>query len=119
MKVRDRYVKCFNMALIAAIALSAGGCAEYQVRVPDEDPLHQEYTNACMHALFWGRVIKPEVMTADCKKTGINDVIVVNNYLYDLAGVVTLGIWMPIEVRYRCKAPPIDGGKFPVPGGHQ
>ena len=33
----------------------------------------------------------------------------------DLAGVLTLGMWMPVDVRFRCKAPPTTGGVIPVP----
>ncbi len=57
-----------------------------------------------MHSLFWGFWVSPQVMSADCKR-GINDVVVDSNYLYDLASVVMLGIWMPIKGGYRCKAP--------------
>ena len=98
---------------VAALALSASlcvqGCANYQVRIPDSKPLNAEYKRGTMHALFWGFWASPQVMSADCKR-GINDVVVKSNYLYDLATVVTLGIWMPIEVSYRCKAPAVQGG---------
>jgi len=103
---------------ITAVALCAGlaltqGCANYQVRIPDSDPLEKAYQGGLMQSFFWDALVTPEVMAAECQGQAINDVVVESNYLYDLASVVTLGVWMPIEVRYRCRAPDIDGGEFP------
>ncbi len=97
-------------ALLSAIVLA--GCASHQVRTPDSDPLEQTYESRMVHAYFWGAVLDPQVVAADCED-GLNDVVVEDNFLYDLAGVVTLGIWMPGEVRYRCRAPAGDLGDFP------
>ncbi len=99
---------------IGAVLLAAtvAGCASHQVRTPDSDPLEQTYETRMVHAYFWGAVLDPQVVAADCED-GLNDVIVEDNFLYDLAGVVTLGIWMPGEVRYRCRAPGGDLGGFP------
>ena len=68
-----------------------------------------DYAEDTIHAWLWGIYVCPEVVAADCKR-GINDVVIENNYLYSLATVLTLGIWMPIDVSYRCKAPPVQGG---------
>lgn len=81
------------------------GCANYQVRMPDEDPLNKPYEGGMMHAYVGGLWYAPQVMTADCPTKAINDVVVKRNYLYDLASVLTLGLWMPIEINYRCAAP--------------
>jgi hypothetical protein len=73
-----------------------------------------------MHAFFWGLVMDPEVKIAK-DHTGddalaINDVVIKGNFLNSLISVVTLGIWMPIEVEYRAWAGEIDGGEMPGPG---
>lgn len=99
-------------ASVLLLAVILAGCASHQVRTPDSDPLEQTYESRMVHAYFWGAVLDPQVVAADCED-GLNDVIVEDNFLYDLAGVLTLGIWMPGEVRYRCHAPAGDLGGFP------
>ena len=104
------------LVLLMSVAC-AQGCASYQVRILDSDPLAPQYEGRTMHAFFWGLVMDPEVMIAK-DSTGrdaeaINDVVIKGNYLNSLISVVTLGIWMPMEVEYRSRAPDIDGGEFP------
>ncbi len=105
------YGVCF-LTLSLAVMLGAHGCAHYRVTVPDSDPL-EDYEGDKMHAFFWGLYTKPEVLAAECAGEGIDNARIQSNFFYNLAGVVTLGIWMPIEVRYQCKAPPADAGEFP------
>ena len=88
------------------------GCATHQVRTPDSDPLEQTYQQEAPQAFFWGLVQNPQVVTADCE-SGLNDVVVKRSYLHDLASVLTLGVWMPAAVEFRCRAPQGDGGSFP------
>lgn len=99
------------IVLLAGLAV-APGCSTHQVRTPDSDRLTETYKRETPQALFWGLVLKPQVVAADCK-AGLNDVVVKDNFLYDLASVLTLGIWMPSEVEYRCRAPSGSGGSFP------
>ncbi len=94
--------------LLASLALTQG-CAEYQLKMKDSDPEHNPYISEMIHAYAWGTLYSPLQITAGCNtETGINDVVVQRNYLYDLASVLTLGIWMPIEVEYRCQAGPSE-----------
>jgi len=99
------------VVLLASLAV-AQGCATHQIRTPDSDPLEQTYESETPQALFWGSVLKPQVVTADCAN-GLNDVLVKPSFLHSLATVLTLGIWMPAAVEYRCRAPHGDGGSFP------
>ena len=101
---------CVVVILVSAPALC--GCAHYRVISPDEDPLG-DYQTVTSNAYFWGALYEPEAVVAECQGQGINDVVVRRNLVHDLISVVTLGVWMPIELQYRCKAPPIDGGAFP------
>ena len=103
----------FPVLLLLAGLTCAQGCADYQVRIPDSDPLEQHYKGGMMQGYFWGFWMKPQVMAAECQGEAINDVVIKRNYLLDLASVLTLGIWMPIEVSFRCRAPDIDVGAFP------
>jgi hypothetical protein len=92
------------LVFLVGVAFTSG-CANYQVRMPDDDPINKPYEGGMMHAYVGGLWYSPQVMTADCATKAINDVVVKRNYLYDLASVLTLGLWMPIEIEYRCAAP--------------
>jgi hypothetical protein len=99
--------------------LALPGCAQYHLTIPSSDanqPEGQasEYQTETMNAYAWGLMLDPQVVGADKCTDGINDVFVDRNFGQDLASVVTLGLWMPAEVRYRCKAPGTRGGVFPV-----
>jgi hypothetical protein len=100
---------CRGPLLAAMVALQ--GCAEYRVSVPDSDPSQPEgqageYIERRMDAYFWGNVLDPQVVAAECEGEGIDDLVVQRTEQQKLISVLTLGIWMPSEVRYRCKAPP-------------
>ena len=98
------------LVLVAGLAW-AQGCANYRVTLSSSDPSIILDQGGTMHAFFWGIWYDPQVMQTKCDKKdetiGINDVEIKRNYLHDLASVLTLGIWMPIEVKFRCQAPPI------------
>jgi hypothetical protein len=89
------------------------GCATYRLRIPDDDPQVNTYQGRLVHAYFWGKWLDPQVLAAECQGEGINDVVIERTYLHDLASVLTLGIWMPLTVRFRCKAP--HGVMGPLP----
>ena len=103
------------IAVAVATAMLIQGCANYQTRVADGKPLQQEYEGGTMHAFVWGSWVSPEITSAEECKRGMYDVVVENNYLYSLASVFTLGIWMPVDVSYRCKAPGVQGGTVVPP----
>lgn len=86
------------------------GCAQYHLDMKDSDPEEESYQGKMIHALGWGLLYTPQQITTDCNtETGINDVRVKSNYLYNLVGVLTFGIWMPIEIEHRCQAGPSIG----------
>jgi len=105
-------------ALAGVLTMQA--CAEYRITVPDSDPFQpegqkSEYVDKAMNAYLWGNILDPQVLAAECQGQGINDVVVDRAYYQDLISVFTLGIWMPFDVRFRCKAPPPRGDVFPLP----
>jgi len=107
-------------AALAAGLLGLAGCADYHLTVPDSDPFtprgqESAYKTYDTSAFFWGLMLDPQVLPADCQGQGINDVFVHRNFGQDLASVLTLGIWMPAEISYQCHAPPTTGGTIPVP----
>lgn len=96
-----------SVVALALCLLFVPGCAQYRLDMKDSDPAEKPYTGKMIHALGWGLLYKPQQITTDCNtETGINDVVVKSNYLYNLAAVLTLGIWMPIEIEHRCQAGP-------------
>jgi len=107
-----------------AALLALSGCANFQVTVPDSDPIQvkdqvSEYQKKTMHAFFWGLLLDPQVLAAECRGQGINDVVIHRTLAHDLAGVITMGLWMPTEVRFRCQAPPTRRGVLPAPPKRQ
>ena len=105
-------------ACASAIALAACGCAEYRVYSEHEDPVRNDYESQTLHSMFWGLGDQPTIETDH--RYGYDDVVVHDNFLYDVVSVITLGIWKPIEVRYRERAPqgapPRPGDQPPVLG---
>ena len=96
----------FIRSIVAAVLLCAvGGCAEYRLRIADSDPTEIQYEEVTMHAYLWGTQLSPPAQEAKCGEDGINDVVIVDNLGYDFVSVLTLGIWKPITLRYRCLAP--------------
>jgi len=97
------------------------GCASFHITIPDSDPIrlaHQKdiYVEKNMHAFLWGLMLDPQLFSAECEGQGINDVVIDHNLAHSFAGVISLGLWMPTKVRFRCKAPPVrPGGVIPTP----
>jgi hypothetical protein len=101
--------------LMLAALLLAHGCATYHVRTPTSDPLTEHYQRETMHAYLWGLAYDPQVLMARCaaRAQALDDVRVQRTLPHDLASVLTFGLWMPITLEYRCKAPAGDVGPFP------
>ena len=61
------------------------------------------------HSLFWGLVQNPrEIHTPICDSLGVNgmaEVSMKTNFGYALITVVTLGIWSPVKVEFKCSKP--------------
>lgn len=87
------------------------GCASYQVRTPSSDPDGRGYREATLHGFGWKAIPVP---ATNCLH-GFDNLYIEDNLAYDLAGVITLGLWKPIGVRYECRAPAelIDGPIVP------
>lgn len=95
-------------------------CASFHVTIPNSVPIqlaHQKdiYVEKNMHAFLWGLMLDPQLFSAECKGQGINDVVIDHNLAHSFVGVISLGLWMPTKVRFRCKAPPIRRGVIPTP----
>jgi hypothetical protein len=61
------------------------------------------------HVFFWGLIQKPKQITTpvcdSLQVNGMSEVTVKNNFGYSLITVVTLGIWSPVKIQWRCSKP--------------
>ena len=99
--------------LLAAIvaALAVAGCSTTTVVVPAPDPV-TEYRerNTTSHTFFWGLIQDPQTVVAEnCESNSLDNVRVSNNFGFALVTVLSLGVWSPIQVNWRC-AEAADGG---------
>jgi len=81
----------------------------YSYRVATHAQAGTELSATVTHSLFWGLVKKPkEIHTPICDSLGVNgmsEVVIKNNLGYSLITVVTLGIWSPMKVEWKCGKP--------------
>ena len=65
-----------------------------------------------MQAFFWGAIEETKA-TDNCVDNAIDEVRVRQTLPHVLATVLTLGIWMPLEVEWRCaKRTQSEGSDF-------
>ena len=117
MPFRKTAINLHSIVLMILLLAIAGCAAEYRISIPDSDPTDIQYMEAGMDAYLWGSIMDPVVEETDCEGEGINDVVVVDHLGYDLLSVITLGLWKPIHIRYRCKAPGASGNDVTFPSG--
>lgn len=99
------------VTLLLAGILAVPSCARYRVVVPEPEP-GTEYKQQTMHAYLWG-AIEEKRPTDNCVENAIDEVRVHQTLPNVLATVLTLGIWMPLDVEWRCaKRRPGEGEGF-------
>ena len=109
-----------GLGAILSLALPLQACAHHNLRAVEPNgygDFHKVNTNA----FFWGAV--EETKLADkCATNVIDEVRTVTSLPQALATVLTLGIWMPAKVEYKCAKRPIlpdedeEGGPGQPPG---
>lgn len=92
----------FLIALLGS-AVFFQGCARYRVAVSEPTPA-TDYETATLNAYFWG-AIEENQHTENCKRAAIDEVRIHQTFPNILATVLTLGIWMPLEVEWKCAKP--------------
>ena len=91
--------------LVLSLALS--GCAYHRVIVANPNP-HGEMKSAQSNALGLGAVQRRTV--AACPTNLIDEVRVRQSFGEALATVLTLGLWAPARIQYRCAKVPTEEG---------
>ncbi len=103
----SRY-KTMALAGLLAIAVLFSSCYSYRVATHAQagSELSKPVT---AHAFFWGLIQKPaQIHTPVCDSlqlNGMSEVTVKSNLGYSLITVITLGIWSPVKVQWRCSKP--------------
>lgn len=86
------------------------GCYGYRVQVSQPDPV-TEPESKMIHSLFWGLVLVPQAVVADdCLSNALDEVYITSNFAYSFATIVSLGIWAPLDVAWRCAEKPVSDG---------
>jgi hypothetical protein len=106
------------LTLILVGLLSTTGCYSYrmyQVGGPEGRELGNqpgtEWEHVTRHSFVWG-LVRQDVPVENCRlgngqRLGMEEVRIETNFGYLLASVVTLGLWVPLEVSWRCARPPV------------
>lgn len=108
-------------AATLAVMLSVSSCYHfhaYQIGGPDgREQGNQpatEWQGRTLHGLFWG-LLRHDLPLDNCRfddgtRLGIEEVRVGTNLGYVLLSALSLGIWVPVDVSWRCAKPPVAGG---------
>lgn len=107
------------IALIAA-ALLTSGCVTHQLIVANPNPTDDRPAAISSNGFGFGALQRRNV--AECDTNLIDEVRVRQTLAQALATVLTLGLWMPTRIEYRCAKVPsttgtIGGGDGGGPGG--
>ena len=93
---------------LAAIALLASGCVTHQLIVANPNPTDDRPPAIESNGFAFGAVQRRNV--AQCDTNLIDEVRVRQTLAQALATVLTLGLWMPTRIEYRCAKVPSTSG---------
>jgi len=97
--------------LLAVATFLLQSCYNYHISTSNFDP-STHYKRKTVSSFFWG-LAQQNITAGNCDSLKINsldEVHVKTNLGYALITVVTLGIWCPMTVEWKCAKPcPRDG----------
>lgn len=86
--------------------LLLAACYRNMVEVPRRDPV-TEWRGKTVHSLFWGLVKSRDPVAENCAPSNALDSVRSDSNLgYSLLTVITLGIWSPTRLEWRCARMP-------------
>jgi len=101
--LKKRTVVCLMTAMIFF-----SSCYSYKVATHAQAGTEVSKT-VTANSFFWGLIQKPDqIQTPICDSLGVNgmsEVTVKTNFGYALITVITLGIWCPVKVQWKCSKP--------------
>lgn len=94
------------LSLALFLCVASAGCFGFGVQA--KHARVSELHGATLHACLWN-VVDPDplVVAERCGDAGLSLVRARTNYAYLLAGVLTLGAWLRMDMEWRCAG---DGG---------
>lgn len=95
--------------ILSGLLLLSQGCAYHRVVVAQPDPPDQHYHKIESSALGWGALEQQSVASA-CPTNLLSEVRVRTSLLQSLGTVLTLGLWQPASIEYRCSKRPVEPG---------
>ncbi len=101
-----------RMVVLTLLSLSSvcwlAACYHFAVAVENPSPA-TEYEGRTVHALLWG-AFQTRTSATNCESNALDEVRVNSNFGYLAVSVLSLGIYVPLEVEWRCaKEPPREG----------
>jgi len=96
--------------LLLAGWLWCSGCFSYRVATHAQGSTDYTPANSKRaYSLFWGLINKPQVITTPvCDSLGVNgvaEVVIKTNFGNSLLTLITLGIYCPVRVQWKCAKP--------------
>lgn len=114
---RGRLITASLTALVLCSTPLLHGCYSYRLATqaqPSTDITAAQSVRT--HSLFWGIINKPQVITTPtCDSLGVNgvaEVYVKNNFGNALVTVLTLGIYSPVRIEWKCSKPCTQTGEL-------
>jgi hypothetical protein len=99
----------FYRKLVPILLLPVVLSSCYTARVETKAQAGTEVSHQNVNFFFWGAIQSPKrIVTPICDSLGVNgmaEVTVKNNFGYSLLTVITLGIWSPARVEWKCGKP--------------
>jgi hypothetical protein len=97
-----------NPLAVAALAFLVSGCVTHQLIVANPNPTDDRPAVVDSNGFGFGAVQRRNV--AECDTNLIDEVRVRQTLAQALATVLTLGLWMPTQIEYRCAKVPSSTG---------
>lgn len=98
--------------MLAIIMICLQSCYQYRVSSANFDPGDEYSKPQRVNSYLWGKIQNRkngiDLVADDCDSLNINkmdEVLISTNFIYSLINVVTLGIWCPINIQYKCSKP--------------
>jgi hypothetical protein len=95
--------------LVLAVLLLLPGCAYHRLVVAQPNPPDQTYHPVDSSALGWG-AFEQQSVARQCPTNLLSEVRVRTSFAEALGTVLTLGLWQPAHMEYRCAKLPTQSG---------
>ncbi len=97
--------------LVICLLFIQTGCYHYHVTAPKPDPA-TDYEHRTVHSFLWGLIQSDNVRATDCVSNALDEVHITTNFGYSIVSVATLGMWVPLDVEWRCAKEPSPNGQI-------